>query len=325
MGSEKRKTRDRHGARGKASYDKPKPSITDPELEETEDADQFESGHLEIIGGDSDEDQADCDQPMQEATEDLNQPGIVGDELDEGHGRSVYLVACHWDWSRYSKPYSVYNVGVTATATATSSPPQAKRKRLRRITHLPTAAGGKSFTSVRSIHRVWIVGVGGDPGDTIIFDTRTEKPWGTYAFDTNSIKWHKVDNKKLPFTGCAAPHGSVFLGLSKDNGPINAYRINVTTSDKNHDPCVSIVVLPVKYMEHEVDAGSCFFSLEDGLFCSLSFSLDSNSVILSKNLDFFPTKAHVDLRTYQTENTSPLEAPEETLLAVKPEVTVCNQ
>uniref|UniRef100_A0A0E0R431 Uncharacterized protein n=1 Tax=Oryza rufipogon TaxID=4529 RepID=A0A0E0R431_ORYRU len=69
-------------------------------------------------------------------------------------------------------------------------------------------------------------------------------PWGTYAFDTNSIKWHKVDNKKLPFTGCAAPHGSVFLGLSKDNGPINAYRINVTTSDKNHDPCLSIVVLP---------------------------------------------------------------------------------
>ncbi|EAY82216.1 hypothetical protein OsI_37419 [Oryza sativa Indica Group] len=435
MGSEKRKTRDRHGARGKASYDKPKPSITDPELEETEDADQFESGHLGIIGGDSDKDQADCDQPMQEATEDLNQPGIVGDELDEGRGRSVYLVACHWDWSRYSKPYSVYNVGVTATATATSSPPQAKRKRLRRITRLPTAAGGKSFTSVRSIHRAWIVGVGGDPGETVIFDTRTEKvvhgpalnsakwcpalmavgdkvyamskspswiadpdfppwfelldlsqskvvaatagrgyhlegcswiklphppcfpwklrpvdytllpvvivmsyvvvdayilvsfnqPWGTYAFDTNSIKWHKVDDKRLPFTGCAAPHGSVFLGLSKDNGPINAYRINVTTSDKEYDPCLSIVVLPVKYMEHEVDAGSCFFSLEDGLFCSLRFSLDSSSVIRSKNLEVFPTKAHVDLRTYQTENTSPLEAPEETLLAVKPEVRVCSQ
>uniref|UniRef100_A0A0E0BNS9 Uncharacterized protein n=1 Tax=Oryza glumipatula TaxID=40148 RepID=A0A0E0BNS9_9ORYZ len=95
MGSVKRKTRYRHGARGKASYDKPKPSITDPELEEMEDADQFESGHLGIVGGDSDEDQADCDQPMQETTEDLNQLGIVGDELDVGRGRSAYLVACH--------------------------------------------------------------------------------------------------------------------------------------------------------------------------------------------------------------------------------------
>uniref|UniRef100_A0A0E0MCC8 Uncharacterized protein n=1 Tax=Oryza punctata TaxID=4537 RepID=A0A0E0MCC8_ORYPU len=414
MGSEKRKTRDRHGARGKASYDKLKPSIT--ELEEREDADQFQSGHLGIVGGDSDE-----------TTEDITQTGIAG---DQGRGRSAYLVACHWDWSRYSKPYAVYNVGVTST----SSPPQPKRKRLRRITRLPTAAGGKSFTSVRSIHRAWIVCVGGDPGDTIIFDTRTEKvihgpvlnsakwcpalmavgdkvyamskspswiadpdfppwfevldlsqskvvtvadrsyhlegcswtklphppcfPWklrpvqyallpvvilrsyvvvdtyllvsfnqplGTYAFDTNSLKWHKVDDKRLPFTGCATPHGSVFLGLSKDNGPISAYRINVTTSDKDHDPCLSITVLQVKYMEYEVDAGSCFFSLENGLFCSLSFSLDSSSVIRTKNLEFFPTKAHVDLRTYQTENTSPLEAPEETLLAVKPEVTVCSQ
>uniref|UniRef100_A0A0E0RDK4 Uncharacterized protein n=1 Tax=Oryza rufipogon TaxID=4529 RepID=A0A0E0RDK4_ORYRU len=300
---------------------------------------------------------------MQEATEDLNQPGIVGDELDEGRGRSVYLVACHWDWSRYSKPYSVYNVGVTATATATSSPPQAKRKRLRRITRLPTAAGDPDFppwfelldlsqskvvaaTAGRGYHLegcswiklphppcfpwklrpvdytllpvvivmsyvvvdAYILVSFNQPWGTYAFDTNSikwHKPWGTYAFDTNSIKWHKVDDKRLPFTGCAAPHGSVFLGLSKDNGPINAYRINVTTSDKEYDPCLSIVVLPVKYMEHEVDAGS--------------------SVIRSKNLEVFPTKAHVDLRTYQTENTSPLEAPEETLLAVKPEVTVCSQ
>uniref|UniRef100_A0A0D3HR93 Uncharacterized protein n=1 Tax=Oryza barthii TaxID=65489 RepID=A0A0D3HR93_9ORYZ len=392
MGSEKRKTRDRHGARGKACYGKPKPSTADPELEEREDPDQIQSGHLGIVGSDSDE-----------TTENLTHTGIAG---DQGRGRSAYLVACHWDWSRYSKPYAVYNVGVTAT----SSPPQPKRKRLRRITRLPTAAGGKSFTSVRSIHRAWIVGVGGDPGDTVIFDTRTEKvihgpvlnsakwcpalmavgdkvyamskspswfevldlskskvvtladgrshlegcswielphppcfpwklrpvdytllpvviavsyvvvdsyilvsfnqPWGTYAFDTNSLKWHKVADKRLPFTGCASPHGSVFLGLSKDNGPIKAYRINVTTSDKDHDPCLSITVLPVKYMEHEIDAG---------------FSLDSSSVIHPKNLEIFPTKANVDLRTYQTENTSQLEATEETLLAVKPEVTVCSQ
>uniref|UniRef100_A0A0D3HR96 Uncharacterized protein n=1 Tax=Oryza barthii TaxID=65489 RepID=A0A0D3HR96_9ORYZ len=366
MGSVKRKTRYRHGARGKASCDKPKLSITEPELEETEDVDQFESGHLGIVGGDSDEDQADCDQPMQQQ------------RISTSRGSSAM------SWMK----------------------DVAKRKRLRRITGLPTTTSGKSFTSVRSIHRVWIVGVGGDPRKTVIFDTRTEKvvhgpalnsvkwcpalmavgdkvyamskspswiadpdfppwfelldlsqykvvaaaagrrgyhmegcswiklshppcfpwklrpvdytllpvviamsyvvvdayilvsfnqPWSTYAFDTNSIKWHKVDDKRLPFTRCVVPHGYVFLGLSKDNGPINAYRINVTTFDKEHDPCLSITVLSVKYMEYEVDAGSCFFSLEDGLFCSLSFSLDSGSVIRYKNLDFFPTKAHVDL------------------------------
>uniref|UniRef100_A0A0E0BNT2 Uncharacterized protein n=1 Tax=Oryza glumipatula TaxID=40148 RepID=A0A0E0BNT2_9ORYZ len=149
------------------------------------------------------------------------------------------------------------------------------------------------------------------------------QPWGTYAFDTNSIKWHKVDDKKLPSTGCAAPHGSVFLGLSKDNRPINAYRINVTTSDKNHDPCLSIVVLPVKYMEHEVDAGSCFFSLEDGLFCSLNFSLDSNSVILSKNLDFFQPRRILENLSNREHFT--IGGSRGNIVGCEPEVTVCNQ
>uniref|UniRef100_A0A0D9XWT2 Uncharacterized protein n=1 Tax=Leersia perrieri TaxID=77586 RepID=A0A0D9XWT2_9ORYZ len=185
-----------------------------------------------------------------------------------------------------------------------------KRKRLRRIARLPTAAGGKTFTSVRSIHRAWIVGVGGDSGDTIIFDTKTKEPWGTYAFDTNSFdpyEWHKVDDKRLPFIGRATPHGSLFLGLSEDNGPINAYRINVTTSEVV-GPYLSITMLP------------------DGLFCSFSFSLDISSVTRHlENLELFATKAYVDLKIYQTENTSPLEAPEETLLAVKPKVAVCSQ
>ncbi|PUZ45103.1 hypothetical protein GQ55_8G193700 [Panicum hallii var. hallii] len=342
-----------------------------------------------------------------------------------------YLVACHWDWSEYSKPYAVYKVDV-----ATSHPPRAKWKRLHRVGRLPTVAGGKAFASVRSAHRAWIVGVGGDPGGTVIFDTKTRKvihgpvlnsakwcpvltavgdkvhalsktpcwirdpdfppwfevldlsnakvvtagdrshlegcswielphppcypwklrpigytrlpivivrsyvvvdtyilvsfnqPWGTYAFDTNSgdpYKWHKVDDKRLPFYGHATPHGSLFLGLSKDNGPINAYHIDVTNSDKDHAPNLSITVLPVKYMEHEVDAGPCFFSLADGRFCSFSFSLDSRSMTLHpEKLELFPKEAHVNLRTYETENPS-LEVPEETLLAVKQEVAVCNQ
>uniref|UniRef100_A0A0D9XNZ8 Uncharacterized protein n=1 Tax=Leersia perrieri TaxID=77586 RepID=A0A0D9XNZ8_9ORYZ len=165
------------------------------ELEEEREHDQIQAGDLGIVGR--------------------------GGDSNEGRGQFAYLVA-------YSKPYAVYSVGIAAT----SSPSQrTKRKRLRRIARLPTAAGGKTFTSVRSIHRAWIVGVGGDPGDTIIFDTRTEevihgpilnstkwcpilmavgdKPWGTYAFDTNSLdpyEWHKVDDKRLPFIDRATPH-----------------------------------------------------------------------------------------------------------------------
>lgn len=418
MGRGKRKTGDLHG--------RVKPS---KELEESEDPDQIQMVVLEVVGGgDSDEDRADGDPLMQE-TEHLNPTGIVGDELDEGQGRSAYLVACHWDWSEYSKPYAVYKVDV-----ATSYPSRVKRKRLHRVTRLATVAGGKTFTSVRSMHRVWIIGVGGDPGDTVIFDTKTKKVihgptlnskkwcpvlttvgdkvyalsktpswlsdpdfppwfevldlskakvvtvdgcshlegcswielphppcfpwkltpldymmlpvvvvksyvlvdtyilvsfnqlWGTYAFDTNSVDWHKVDNQLLPFIGRATPHGSLFLGLSKHNGPINAYRINVTTPDKDHAPNLSITVLPVKYMDNEVDAGPCFFSLEDGCFCSFSFSLDSCSITLHpKKRELFPKEAHLNLRTYQTENPSSLEVQEETLLAVNPEVAVCSQ
>jgi hypothetical protein len=58
--------------------------------------------------------------------------------------------------------------------------------------------------------------------------------WGTWGFDTSSDKWHKVDDKRLPFVGRATHHaGSIFLGVSshKKNGPITAYRIHV---EKDH-------------------------------------------------------------------------------------------
>ncbi|CAO2140775.1 unnamed protein product [Urochloa humidicola] len=425
MGSVKRKTRDRDG-RASSSFDKTKPSIADLEPEETEDPDQADLGV--VRSGDSDEDRAEVDPPVQ-VVEDL---GVIGDESDEGQGRSAYLVACHWDWSDYSEPYAVYKVSV---ATSCPSRMKVKRKRLRRVTRLATVAGGKTFTSLRSVRHALIIGVGGNPsGGTVIFDTKTQKviqgpilnsakwcpvlttvgdkvyamsktpswisdpdfppwfevldlsnakvvtadgcsrlegcswielppppcfpwklrpigytmlpvvvvmsyvvvdtyilvsfnqPWGTYAFDTNSGKWHKVYDERLPFIGRATPHGSLFLGLSKNNGPINAYLIDVSTSDKDRASNLSITVLPVKYMEHEVDAGPCFFSLEDGRFCSFSFSLDSCSMTLhSEKLELFPKEAHINLRTYHTENPSSLEVPEEALLPVKPEVAVCSQ
>jgi len=408
MGRRKRETDDSHG--------RVKPLV---ELEGSEDPDQIQMGDLEIVcGGDSD--------PLMQETEHLDPMRIVGDELDEGQVRSAYLVACHWDWSRNSMPYSVYKMGV-----ATSFPSRVKRKRLHRVTRLATVAGGMTFTSLRSVHRAWIIGVGGDPGDTVIFDTKTKKVihgptlnstkwcpvlttvgdkiyalcktpcwftdpdfppwfevldlsrakvvtvddrshlegcswielphppcfpwkitpfgytmlpvvlitsyvvvdtyilvsfnqlWGTYAFDTNSVEWHKVDTKELPFVGRATPHGSLFLGLSEGNGSINAYCISVTTTDNDRAPNLSITMLPLKYMDNEVDAGPCFFSLEDGCFCSFSFSLDKCSWTLHpKKLELFPKEAHLNLRTYQTENLSSLEVPEETLLAVKPEIAV---
>jgi hypothetical protein len=96
-----------------------------------------------------------------------------------------YLVACHWDWSEYSKPYAVYKVDV-----ATSHPPRAKWKRLHRVGRVPTVAGGKAFASVRSAHRAWIVGVGGDPGGAVIFDTKTRKV--IHGPVLNSAKWCPV-------------------------------------------------------------------------------------------------------------------------------------
>nr|CAB3471882.1 unnamed protein product [Digitaria exilis] len=421
MGGEKRKARDRQ----RRSRTSSEPSITDPQLEVPD-----QMGNPEIVGG-GDSDRADGDPPMQ----DVNPTGNVGDDLDEGiQGRSAYLVACHFDWASNPNPYAVYKVSV---ATASPSRMKRRRKRLHRITRLATVAGGKTFTSVRSVQRSWIIGVGGDAGDAVIFDTKTEEvihgpslnsakwcpamtavgdkvyalsktpswvadpdfppwfevldlsnakvvtvadrshlegcswsqlphppcfpwkirpigytvplivilrsyvvidryilvsfnhPWGTYAFDTSSVdpyEWHKVGDERLPFIGNATPHGSLFLGLSKDDGPINAYRINVTASVKDQAPNLSITVLPVKYMGHELVAGPCFFSLEDGCFCSFSFSLDSRSITLDPNdLKLFPKVAHITITTYQTENPSSLGVSEETLLPLKPEVLVCSQ
>lgn len=412
-------------------------AVADPLMEEEGDPNQTatiggDADEVEIVSGDREAGRAGADTAKKGG--ERKQTGVTGGDADEGPDRSVYLVACHSDWSRVSKPYSVYKMGVAPPGV--SSPSPAISERLKKCTRLKCFAGDKIFTSVRSTHRAWIVGVGGATGDTVIFDTETQKvirgpdlkspkscpvltavgdkvyafsrrpswkckslpdfppwfevldlkgaevvnhegsnhlegcswksldippclpwdltplqytvlpmivsesyvvvdsyilvsfnePWGTYAFDTNLHKWHKVDNNELPFVGCAALLGSIFLGCSKQERRIKAYCINVKASDQDRALKLSITVFPVKYGGQELDADPCFFSLENGRFCLPSFLLDTNSKILKPNWDdWFARKAFVKLRTYQIDNSSLLEMPEETLQAMKPVIVFSNR
>ncbi|KAL6618820.1 hypothetical protein ACP70R_033959 [Stipagrostis hirtigluma subsp. patula] len=364
-----------------------------------------------MASGKSDEGRANGDQH----TEGHDEMGIAGGDLDDGRKSSAYLVACHWDWAVSSKPYCVYKMVDVPPMLDASSPSPASRKRLKRLGRVKTIdGGGKMFIAVRSRRRSWIVGVGGDNGDAVVFDTETENviegpnlksakwcpvlttvgdkvldlskatvvtsadsshlegcswsylphppcipwnltphqytmlpivvlvsyvvvgpyilvsfnnpQWGTWAFDTKSDEWHKVDDERLPFVGGATQlAGSIFLGLSADKGPASAYRIHVATSDKDHALKLSITALPVTYMEDEVDVGSCFTSLDNGHFCSMSLSIDTHSYTFMPQYNgLIPRKVHVNLKTYQIEDPSLLENSEETRLAVKP-IAISNQ
>ncbi|GJN13862.1 hypothetical protein PR202_gb00613 [Eleusine coracana subsp. coracana] len=154
----RKKTRDRHGRRAKARFDKPKPSsVEDPELEEREDRDRNRAGYLDEIVSD-DWQEADADRQAR----DLDLAGIDSREIRD---RSAYLVACHWDWSMTSRRYSVYKMVDLAASSS------ARGQRLKRLGCFKADAAGKVFTSVSSRNRAWIVGVGGDHGETVIFDT----------------------------------------------------------------------------------------------------------------------------------------------------------
>ena len=62
---------------------------------------------------------------------------------------------------------------------------------------------------------------------------------------------------------------------------------------------LSITLLPVKYMEREVDVEPCFSSLDNESFCSLSLSIDSDSLTYKHETGkHFPRKVHVNLTTY---------------------------
>ena len=68
---------------------------------------------------------------------------------------------------------SSYNVYKMDLASSSSS---AMAKRLHAAGSLRAHTGGKSFISLRSRRRSWVVGVGGDSGEVIIFDTKSLDP-----------------------------------------------------------------------------------------------------------------------------------------------------
>ncbi|KAL6609515.1 hypothetical protein ACP70R_039484 [Stipagrostis hirtigluma subsp. patula] len=139
-----------------------------------------------MASGESDEGRANGDQH----TEGHDEMGIAGGDLYDGRKSSAYLVACHWDWAVSSKPYCVYKM-VDVAPMDSSSPSPASRKRLKRLGRVKTIdGGGKMFIAVRSRRRSWIVGVGGDNGDTVVFDTETENV--IEGPNLNSAKWCPV-------------------------------------------------------------------------------------------------------------------------------------
>ncbi|KAF8729704.1 hypothetical protein HU200_017660 [Digitaria exilis] len=144
-----------------ASADKTKPSAGYRGLEGLH--------QMGIVSGDGEAGVADADARMEGGNP--NQGGITGGGADGGRDLSIYLVACHSDWSRISKPYIVYKMDIAPAGVYSPSPVISKR--LKRGIRLECDAGGKTFISVRSARRAWIVGVGGR--DTVIFDTETQK------------------------------------------------------------------------------------------------------------------------------------------------------
>jgi hypothetical protein len=150
--------------------------------------------------------------------------------------------------------------------------------------------------------------------------------WGTHAFDTNSRVWHKVHDERLPFSGCATPQGSsIFLGLSKKDGHVNGYHIGVANSGKDSALKLSITMLPVRCKDHEVDAGPCFSSLDNGRFCSFRFLVDDSRMTPHQEYSvLFPRQARVNLTIHQIDNLPLLEASEETLRAGKSEITISS-
>ncbi|KQK02607.1 uncharacterized protein LOC112270903 [Brachypodium distachyon] len=139
-----------------------------------------------------------------------------------------------------------------------------------------------------------------------------------YAFDTNTGKWHKIDDEYLPFVGHATQlgHGSsIFLASSRENGPINAYDIHVSVSspenissvaDKGGALKLSITVFSIrnKHGEDVSAKKSIITSLGKKHFCELlSFEGCGRYLVYDKETkESYPGKLYVQLCTYQKES-----------------------
>lgn len=86
----------------------------------------------------------------------------------------MYLAVCCRDWSVSQTKAPLHTVEVAlSNSDDPSLPPGAEpadRVTLHRARNLETDMGGKTFVSLQS---GWIVGIGGNPGSTIIFDTKS--------------------------------------------------------------------------------------------------------------------------------------------------------
>ncbi|GJN22685.1 hypothetical protein PR202_gb10277 [Eleusine coracana subsp. coracana] len=343
---------------------------------------------------------------------DLNQRGIGG--MDP----SVYLSVCcrNSDFAPESR-CPLYKVSVPDHSSSLPTGAPASRESLRQIARLETCVVGKTFISLPPSG--WIIGVGGNPGSTIIIDTSepkkrnlvpwfevldlskttvtkaadgslsldgcsweelswplcfprrlspngyksppvitirsyvvvlhyilislNQKPGSTYAFDTISGEWHKIDTP-LPFIGRATPHGhkgSVFLGSSPEKGSVNAYHICVSTSSCSLTAAgegtaalkLSITAcFTVRTTHQEVStmAGQHIVSLGRERFSLLTFSLGNHKhrmTLFGECGESYATKLFAKLTTYHIENPALLEETHDPkkLWAVKHEILVSKQ
>lgn len=363
---------------------------------------------------------------------DLGQIKVGGSEISS---RSVYFAVCHRDVfdSQTGSGCPLYKVDVALSNSdsedSEDSLEPSDRVKPRRIATLDTDIIGKTFISMESSG--WIIGIGGNYGSTIIFDTKDNKvihgpklicskwcpvvaavgkkiyalssepdfleepdfvPWFevldlskatitetedkvsildacswealpyplcfpsklnpteyqcppfilvrsyvvvepyilislngstncVYAFDTNTGKWHMIDDEYLPFFGAATQlgHGSsIFLASSWENGLINAYDIHVSSAsslknissvaDKGGALKLSITVFSIRNKKYGEDGcakkAGIITSLGKKHFCELiSFEGSGRYLVYdTETKESYPGKLHLQLCTYQTES-----------------------
>lgn len=139
--------------------------------------------------------------------------------------------------------------------------------------------------------------------DSYILLSITEQK-GTHMFNVRTEEWAKLDDKDLPFSGGAIPHGALFLGLSKPTRAITAYKITVCANAASSSsigegcPSLSIVEFPVVTdMEAKEDvSGGKLVSLGNHGFCSFTCCNDDPVPSLRH------TQELVTMRTYKTED-----------------------
>nr|TKW38109.1 hypothetical protein SEVIR_1G092300v2 [Setaria viridis] len=215
-----------------------------------------------------------------------------------GRNRSVYLAVCRRDWFSSKPYYPLYKVDVASL-------------RLRRVIPCSQenpsrqAANRRRRQDLRPLQSRWIVGVGGNPSGTVIYDTTKDRVirgselvaakgrpvaatvgYRVYALsslpnyigDPDSVPWFEVLDLKDAVITEAAADGSLSLdGCSWErlpsplcfpasSSPSSSVSAEAGVSHKGGALKLSINVISVKGKEHEeVDANSGHRALLDVL------------------------------------------------------------